>query len=46
MYTLTIGRKTVDSDREPVLARSDKYDLCKLKGDFTVPVIPDYGRLL
>jgi hypothetical protein len=34
MYTLTMGRKTVDSDREPVLARSDKFDLGKLFGDF------------
>jgi len=30
MHTLTIGCKTADFHRAPVLSRSDKFYLCKL----------------
>ena len=43
---LTIGCKTADFYRVLVVSGSDKFDLCKLDGGFTGPVINDYDRLL
>jgi len=47
MYTLKVGRKTADFYLPPVLSKSDKIPLCKLKGDFQnrlYPLLVDFFK--